>query len=518
MRVLISGAGIAGLTVAYWLREYGFTPTIVERAPTLLTGGYKIDVRGTALQVLRRMGIYEAVAAAATDMQLGVLVDKEGKTLSEMSGDAFGQRVGEDLEIIRGTLCQILMDQIPNVEIIFDDSIQKISQSSESVYVEFKKNKPRTFDLVIGADGLHSNVRQQVFGNESHFARDLGLYLCVFNVPNFLNLDRVEMQYTELGKMVAIWSSKGDSNAKACFAFTSSVSVDPRARDQQQQLVRTTFQEMKWIVPQLLETMLSAPDFYFDSTTQICMDHWFQDRVVLLGDAAYCASPMSGQGSSLALIGSYVLAGELAQASGNYRTAFTHFEQEMTPFVKLNQALGIRAAKLMRSNEKRTLFMMIHEQIMRIAPGRLIEYYINRATRRINHAANAITLKDYFPSQEEAVMDFGNVSIKKSKIGQFKDGLGVFANKNFEKDEIVIKWNLKTLTQEEYRILPEYEKNNFCHQRNGKIYYYPDPERHVNRSKNPNVIPDFEKEANLALRNIRTGEELSILDSMKEDF
>lgn len=398
MRILISGAGIAGLTVAYWLREYGFTPTIVERAPTLPIGGYKIDIRGAALQVIRRMGIYETVAAAATDMQRGVLVDKKGKTINEMSGDDFGQRVGEDLEIIRGTLCQILMDQVRNVEIIFDDSIQKISQSSESIQVEFKNNKQRAFDLLIGADGLHSNVRQQVFGDESHFARDLGLYLCVFTVPNFLNLDRTEMQYTEFGKMVAIWSSRGDTNAKACFAFTAPpASIDPRNRAQQQQLVQTTFQGMGWIGPELLEMMPNAPDFYFDSATQICMNHWSQNRVTLVGDAAYCASPMSGQGSSLALIGSYVLAGELALTSGDYRSAFNHFEQEMAPFVHVNQALGIRAAKLMRSHEKKTLFMMIHEQILRIAPGRLIKFYINRASRRINHAANAIVLKTYSP-------------------------------------------------------------------------------------------------------------------------
>jgi 2-polyprenyl-6-methoxyphenol hydroxylase-like FAD-dependent oxidoreductase len=148
MRVLISGAGIAGLTVAYWLRRYGFTPTIVERAPSLLTGGYKLDVRGTALQVLRRMGIHDAVLAASTDMQGAMLVDKDGNVVNEMSGDAFGHRVGEDLEIVRGTLCQILMDRISDAEFIFGNSIQAISQSSDRVQVEFTKGNPREFDLV----------------------------------------------------------------------------------------------------------------------------------------------------------------------------------------------------------------------------------------------------------------------------------------------------------------------------------------------------------------------------------
>src|SRR5215472_6434799 len=131
MRVLISGAGIAGLTVAYWLRRYGLTPTIVERAPSLPTGGYKIDVRGSALQVLTRMDIHDAVVAASTDMQGALLVDKDGTVVKEMTGDAFGHRVGEDLEIVRGTLCQILLERISDAEFIFGDSIRAIAQSSD---------------------------------------------------------------------------------------------------------------------------------------------------------------------------------------------------------------------------------------------------------------------------------------------------------------------------------------------------------------------------------------------------
>src|SRR5262245_53235516 len=193
MRVLISGAGIAGLTAAYWLRRYGFAPSIVERAPALVVGGYKIDVRGTALQVLRRMGIHDAVVAASTDMQGALLVDKDGKVINAMSGDAFGHRAGADIEIVRGTLCQILMDHISGVEFIFDDSIRSISQTSDSVRVELPKNGTREFDLVIGADGLHSTVRGLVFGDETRFVHELGLYLCVYTVTNYMLLDRLEM-------------------------------------------------------------------------------------------------------------------------------------------------------------------------------------------------------------------------------------------------------------------------------------------------------------------------------------
>jgi 2-polyprenyl-6-methoxyphenol hydroxylase-like FAD-dependent oxidoreductase len=391
MRVLISGGGIAGLTVAYWLRHYGFTPTIVERAPSLLTGGYKIDVRGTALQVLRRMGIHDAVVAASTDMQGALLVNKKGKIVNEMTGDAFGHRVGEDLEIVRGTLCQILMNRIPDAEFIFSDSIRAAAQSSDHVRVEFTKNGPREFALVIGADGLHSNVRAIAFGDESRFVRDLGLYLCVYTVPNYLKLDRMEIQYAELGRVAAIWSSRGDANAKACFGFVAPSVINLRNRTQQQQALTKAYQGIGWEVPRLLGMMASAPDYYFDAAAQIQMDHWSKGRVVLVGDAGYCASPMSGQGASLALIGAYVLAGELAAAPGAYQAAFQQYENEMRPFVALNQARGLESAKLMRSKEKRNVMTWLLEQIMRTAPG----FFINRSTQRIHQAAKAITLKDY---------------------------------------------------------------------------------------------------------------------------
>jgi 2-polyprenyl-6-methoxyphenol hydroxylase-like FAD-dependent oxidoreductase len=395
MRVLVSGAGPAGLTVAYWLKRYGFTPTLIESAPALRKGGYKIDVRGAALEVLRRMKIYDIITKASTDMQGALLVDKQGKIINEMSGDAFGHRTGDDLEIMRGTLCQILMDEIPQTEIIFGDSIRTVTQITDAVQVEFKQNNTRVFDLVIGADGLHSTVRQLVFGDESHFSHNLGIYLCVFTIPNYLNLDRMEIQYTELGRVAAIWSTRNETEARATFAFVSKISIEPRDLAAQQQLVRSVFEGIGGEVPKLLQMMPNALDFYFDVGAQIHMDRWSLNRVILLGDAAYCPSPLSGQGSSLALVGAYVLAGELAAAKGNFQTAFDQFEHQMRPFIKINQMLGINAAKLFRSQEKNNILAWLIEKIMKIAPGRAIEFFIDRSTKRIHRAANSITLKDY---------------------------------------------------------------------------------------------------------------------------
>jgi 2-polyprenyl-6-methoxyphenol hydroxylase-like FAD-dependent oxidoreductase len=274
--------------------------------------------------------------------------------------------------------------------------IRGITQSSDSTQVQFTKNGVRDFDLVIGADGLHSNVRRIAFGEEARFLRDLGLYLCVYSIPNYLQLDRMEFQYSELGRIAAIWSSRGDANAKACFGFAApSVRIDLRDRDQQQQALRTVYAGIGWEVPRLLEMMPAASDWYFDTAAQIDMPRWSQGRVVLVGDAAYCASPMSGQGTSIALIGAYVLAGELAAASGAYPRAFAEFENPMRPFVEANQALGLRSAKLMRSGEKKSIVGLLLKQLMRMVPGRMTEWIINRSTQRITQAANSISLKDY---------------------------------------------------------------------------------------------------------------------------
>ena len=396
MKVLISGAGPAGLTVAYWLKHYGFTPTIVERAPHLLVGGYKIDVRGAALQVIKQMGIHDAVVAARTDMQGAQLVDKQGKVIERMSGDEFGHRVTGDLEIVRGTLCEILRGHLGEVELLFGDTIQGINQSSNNAQVQFTKNGVREFDCVIGADGLHSNVRRIAFGEESRFLRDLGLYLCVYSVPNYLKLDRMEMQYSELGRIAAIWSSRGDANAKACFGFAApTLQIGLHDRSQQQQALETVYEGIGWEVPRLIELMPTASDWYFDKAAQINMPRWSQGRVVLVGDAAYCASPMSGQGTSLALIGAYVLAGELAATSGDCLRAFAEYENAMRPFVEANQALGLRSSKIMLSGKNKSVSGWLLKQFMRIMPGPVLEWIINRSTERIREAANAISLKDY---------------------------------------------------------------------------------------------------------------------------
>ncbi len=226
-----------------------------------------------------------------------------------------------------------------------------------------------------------------MFGEESQFLRDLGMYLCVYSVPNYLDLDRMEIQYSEVGRIAAIWCTCDDPHAKACFGFAApSQPIALHDRAAQEQAVRTVYAGIGWEVPRLLEMMPAATDWYFDVAAQVVMPHWSQGRVVLVGDAGYCPSPMAGQGSSVALIGGYVLAGELAAASGAHPAAFAEYERVLRPFVDANQQLGLTSAAFMTSKDEQPAVELSASEI---------ESVIDRSTERIAAAASSLDLKDY---------------------------------------------------------------------------------------------------------------------------
>lgn len=400
-RVLISGAGVAGLTLAYWLKQHGFIPTLVEKHPCLRTGGYKIDIRGTALEVIGRMELYPSLFDARTDIQGATIVDESGAYVTTLSADTCGCRVAGDLEIMRGDLCEILMKRVGDVECLFGDCIKQISQNEEGVYVEFEKNAPGVFDLVVGADGLHSAVRKLTFGEESQFLHDLGFYISVFTIPNYRNLDRWEFEYFDPPKYVNLYSARGDRNAKAGFGFSSkSRQVDLRDKEEQQKLLEDTFGRTGWEeVTRILAFMREAPDFYFDRAAQIHMSRWSNGRIALIGDAGYAPSPLSGQGTSVAIIGAYILAGELAEAHGDYNRAFSAYENALRHFVKRNQDLVDLSVTIMAEKDD-SWMTWISYHAMRLLPARCVEVIKTWSTKRVHDAASDLKLKNYSPACE----------------------------------------------------------------------------------------------------------------------
>lgn len=390
--ILISGAGVAGLTLAYWLKRYGFTPTLIEKHPALRTGGYKIDLRGVALEILKRMEIYNTIVENRTAITHAICVDTEGNQVTEMSADLCGTRLeGIDLEIMRGNLCLIMKEALGEVEFLFGDSITHISENSNGVDVEFEKNGPRRFDMVIGADGLHSTVRDLVFGNESKFSQELGIYVSVFSIPNFLNLTASEIEHHSLRKFVNIYRDRKDANAKVAIAFSVEKPFHSHDPNEQKKLIEEVFADSGWEMPRILAAMRESPDFYFDSMAQIQMPHWSKGRVTLVGDAAYSATPLSGQGTSIAIAGAYVLAGELLEAQGDYQMAFSRYEQLMRPFANKNQVLAKMSVRIMRG----TFYSIWIHRFAAMMPATVLHYFKNLGLKRTTKAANALVLKDY---------------------------------------------------------------------------------------------------------------------------
>ncbi|MFI0354597.1 FAD-dependent monooxygenase [Actinomadura sp. 9N407] len=396
INVLISGASVAGPALAYWLRRYGFTPAVVERAPALRSGGYKVDLRGVGVDVVDRMQIGAQVRGRATDILGGDWLTASGKKVATLGPDVIGFRDPGDLEILRGDLAEILHEAAHGqVEYLFGDAITALTQDASGVHVTFERAPARTFDLVVGADGLHSDVRELAFGPESRFVHPLGLSVAVFTVPNRLGLDRWEMVCTASGHTANLYAMRPSTDATAQFFFpTPAPRPDRHDLRAQHQALAEAFAGHGWEVPWLLEAMPTAPDFYFDSLAQVSMPSWSNGRVVLLGDAAYCPSPASGQGTSLALVGAYVLAGELAAAHGDPRTAFSRYEQEMRAFVELNQELGRDVVKrLVPATRLQAGLRLAMMRMMPYMPGKA--RVMEKIMKPVREAANAITLKTY---------------------------------------------------------------------------------------------------------------------------
>ncbi|MFI9235280.1 FAD-dependent monooxygenase [Streptomyces sp. NPDC053079] len=343
--VLVSGAGVAGLTLAYWLRRNGFAPTVVERAPALRPGGQAVDVRGVALDVLERTGILDEARNARTRLRGMAMLDSEGNELwrsTEMTYSG-GRLDGADIEVLREDLTRMLHRRAlaEDVEFLYDDSIATLDEQPDGVRVGFETGPARTFDLVVGADGLHSRVRRLALGPEERFASHLGSYLTVFSTDNFLDLDHWELWLKEETVGYCLYPVRDNSELRATLGFTSEpIDFDHRDLEQQKTIMADRLAHVGWETPRLLRAMREAPDFYFDAMAQIHVERWSTGRVTLVGDAGYCASPLSGQGTSLALVGAYILADELGRHGDDHAAAFARYEARMRPFAELNQALA----------------------------------------------------------------------------------------------------------------------------------------------------------------------------------
>ncbi len=335
MRVLISGGGIAGPALAWWLHRAGADVTIVERAPGPRPGGYAVDIRGVARTVVDRMGLMPPILARRVDERGIALVDERGRRIAAMPADLFGgEGIVAEIEIARGDLTRVLIDATESSTTYrYGDRITVLTQDDDGVDVTFAGGgRPERFDIVVGADGVHSGVRALAFGPETEFVRPLGGYGALFSVPDPGDLDHWFEMFNAPGGRVAAVRPDRSGTAKANLSFRTPERWGRLDRAEQQRRIAERFAGVGWRVPSLLSLMPAADDFYFDSIDQVHVDRWARGRVVLLGDAGYCGSPLAGLGTSLALVGAHVLAGELAEATSP-AAAFTAYQQAMTAYV-----------------------------------------------------------------------------------------------------------------------------------------------------------------------------------------
>jgi 2-polyprenyl-6-methoxyphenol hydroxylase-like FAD-dependent oxidoreductase len=390
--VLISGASIAGPALAYWLRRHGFTPTIVERAATLRPGGQAVDLRGVARNVVERMGIMPAVREASVDERGFAFVNGAGRPAVRMPAELFGgEGIVAEIEIMRGDLTRTLFEATrDDTEYIFDDRIAELSQGEEGVKVLFRGGEARTFDLVVGADGVHSGVREFAFGPETDYVRHLGAYTAYFTVPDPGDLDGWFLLYNAAGRRNAGIRPERGGTAKALLTFASPpLGYDRQNIRQQQKILADAFAGVGWRVPALLDAMWDTPDFYFDTVCKVEVERWWRGRAVLLGDAGYCGSPLTGLGTSTALVGAYVLAGELAATPDDHEAAFARYQAQMRDYVAECHKLPPGGVKGYLPQTH--LAIAIRNLSMRMMTARPMRGLMAKQFQK----ANAITLKEY---------------------------------------------------------------------------------------------------------------------------
>ncbi|MEL6110172.1 MAG: FAD-binding domain [Planctomycetota bacterium] len=338
MRIAIVGAGIAGPTLAWWLRRYGFEPVLYELAPRLRKGGYVVDFWGVGYDVADRMGLKDEIHHRGYDFEKLLLVDARGKASATLDLELFRSIAGgRFVSIARSDLSSVIWEACSGIETHFGAEIESIEQDDTCVRLGLRSGETETFDLLVGADGLHSQVRKLVFGQDDQFEKQLGYYVAAFRDKGYASRDELAyVAHCAPHRQVARFGLRNDETVFFFIFASHLMDAEPLTEESQRRALLDVFSEMEWETPDILKRLQSSDGFYFDRVSQIRMDHWTNHRVALVGDAAACVSLLAGEGTGLAMTEAYVLAGELS-TEADFTTAFQNYETRMRSFLRQKQ-------------------------------------------------------------------------------------------------------------------------------------------------------------------------------------
>jgi 2-polyprenyl-6-methoxyphenol hydroxylase-like FAD-dependent oxidoreductase len=384
MEIAISGAGVAGPTLAHWLLRAGHEPTLVEHAPQLRSGGYIIDFWGVGFTVAERMGLLPGICDAGYKVREVRLVDGQGRKAGGFSTELFRASLNDRFTSVpRSQLAAEIYRSIEGrCEALFGDTVTALSEQDDRVELTFAKSRPRSFDLVIGADGQHSAIRRLAFGPEARFERDIGYRVAAFEADSYAPRNElVYVSHAKPGRQLARFAER-DGRTMFLFVFTAEQLDGPEPRDlgTRKATLRRVFGDFGWEAPKVLAALDAASEVYFDRVSQIVMPAWSKGRVALLGDAAACVSLLAGEGCGLAMTEAYVLAGELARAGSDHAHAFRQYEERLRSLIEAKQA---SARKFAGAFAPRTAFgLWVRNQATKLMAWRpLAELFLGRDLR-----------------------------------------------------------------------------------------------------------------------------------------
>ncbi|ASG68192.1 oxidoreductase [Francisella halioticida] len=353
MRIAINGIGIAGPTLAWWLREYGFEPIIFEKSPEFKSGGHLVDFWGHACEIMEKMGLLEQLRQESYQIKHIHCFDENGRRSSKINiSSLIKENYGEFLSVKRGDISSVIYNACKGIDIRFGTSIENLEEQKDGITVHLSNNTKEKFDLVIGADGLHSHIRSLVFDKSEYEESDLNKYIAAFSLKDYNHYEKFTYAISVGNDKQVARVCLDEKETLVMLTIDSSlVEKIPTSLKEKKQLLQSVFKDNKWETPDILARLDNIEYIYFDNVSQVKMDNWYKGRVALVGDASSCPSILMGLGSIFAIVEAYVLAGELYKAKGNYKMAFDEWQNKLKDIINRKQKVGLSNLSLAASDE-----------------------------------------------------------------------------------------------------------------------------------------------------------------------